>query len=266
MNTELMHAIPAETCAEAWVAAVEYLLTQPSREAYNLSLAISSPLKMTANDFRVHDLLDEFLRAREQEPVATVAGTIFPANYYLREGATGVYESFPQAYAKLDKHSWGVYAMRMLRRTGKGGTTINPLEILIDKMKQHARKMRSAYEANLTEADDDGFELPIYRVKEDAHRLRPQPCLSHLTFKLYPGNALMLAVMYRSHYYVAKTLGNLFGLAQLQAFVANETGLNVGPLICHSTHARVDTGSTWSLSEVRGLVAQCRGALLPVVA
>jgi hypothetical protein len=128
------------------------------------------------------------------------------------------------------------------------------------------KRMRSAYEANLTDADDDGFELPIYRAKEDAHRLRSQPCLSHLAFKLYPDDALMPAVMYRSHYYVAKTLGNLLGLAQLQAFVANETNLKVGPLICHSTHARVDTGSEWSLNDIKNLALQCREALLPTAA
>ena len=264
--TELTHTIPADTCAEAWVAGVEYLLAQPSHEAYNLTLAVRSPLTMTVSDFRVHDIVDEFLRARDQEPITTVAGTIFPANYYLREGATGVYQTFPEVFAKLDKHSWGIYAMRMLRRTGKDGTTINPLEILVNKLKNHMKRMRSAYEANLTEADDDGFELPIYRAKEDANRLRPQPCLSHLTFKLYPDNALMLAVMYRSHYYVAKTLGNLLGLAQLQAFVANETNLKVGPLICHSTHARVDTGSEWSLTDIKNLASQCREALLPTAA
>jgi len=72
--------------------------------------------------------------------------------------------------------------------------------------------------------------------------------------------------MYRSHYYVAKTLGNLLGLAQLQAFVANETNLKVGPLICHSTHARVDTGSEWSLNDIKNLASQCREALLPTAA
>jgi hypothetical protein len=264
--TELTHTVPADTCAQAWVEGVEYLLSQPSHEAYNLTLAIRSPLQMTPNDFRVHDFVDEFLRARDQEPIATVAGTIFPANYYLREGAAGVYEAFPDAFTKLDNHSWGIYAMRMLRKKGKNGTIINPLEILVGKINQHMERMRSAYEVNLAESDDDGFELPIYRAAEDAKRLRPQPCRSHLTFKLYPGNALMLAVMYRSHYYVAKTLGNLFGLAQLQSFVAAETGLQVGPLICHSTHARVDTGQAWILGDIKELVSQCRGALLATVA
>lgn len=259
--TGLIHTISAETCAEAWVAAVEYLLSQPSHETYNLSLAVHSPLTMTPNDFKIHDLVDEFLRARDQQPITTVAGTIFPANYYMREGAAGVYETFPEVFSKLDKHSWGIYAMRMLRRTAKDGTTVNPLETMVNKLSKHMQRMRSAYEVNVTEADDDGFELPIYRV-DDANRLRPQPCLSHLTFKLYPGNALMLAVMYRSHYYVSKTLGNLFGLAQLQAFVAKETDLEVGPLICHSTHARVDTGSEWSFSDIKNLIAECRGVLL----
>jgi hypothetical protein len=64
---------------------------------------------MTFSDFRVHDIVDEFLRERDQEPITTVAGTIFPANYYLREGATGVYQTFSEVFAKLDKHSWGTY-------------------------------------------------------------------------------------------------------------------------------------------------------------
>lgn len=263
--TELTHTVPADTCTEAWVDAVEYLLTQPAHEAFNLTLAINSPQKMTPNDFRVHDLVDEFLRARESEPLTTVAGTIFPANYYLRGGAEGVYETFPKVFSQLDKHSWGIYAMRMLRKRGKDGT-INPLKTLVSKLNRHMQRMRSAYEMNLSDEDDDAFELPIYRPAEDANRLRPQPCLSHLTFKLYPGNSLMLAVMYRSHYYVSKTLGNLFGLAQLQSFVAAETGLEVGPLICHSTHARIDTGTAWSLAEIKQLVTQCRAALLTSVA
>jgi hypothetical protein len=261
----ITHTITARTCPEAWVSAAEYLLNQSDRESYNLTLAIESPHLMTPVDFQIHDLVDNFLRSHDEEPIATVAGTIFPGNYYLREGAKGVYDTFPAVFSKLDQHSWGIYAMRMLRKQGKEGI-INPLQKLVEKGKKHMTRMRSAYELNLTDQDDDGFELPIYRAGEDANRLRPQPCLSHLTFKLYPGNALMLAVMYRSHFYISKTLGNLLGLAQLQSFVAAETELNIGPLICHSTHARVDTGSTWNLTEVKQLVANCKSVMLATVA
>jgi thymidylate synthase len=123
------------------------------------------------------------------------------------------------------------------------------------------RRMRAAYEINFAD-EDDSFELPIYRVNEDADRVWPvqQPCLSHLSFKVYPGNALTLAAVYRSHYYVSKALGNLLGLAQLQSFVANETGLTVGPLICYSTHARIDT-SPFKIADIKRVLSQCKTAL-----
>jgi|SRR6266542_1836378 len=259
MMKNLTHTIPAQTCPEAWVRAVEYLIDQaPKREAYYLTLAIESPEKMTPNDFRVFDLVDDFLRSHGQPPLTTVAGTIFPANYYLRGGAEGVYEDFPGALSKMDRcSSWGTYAMRMLRKDSKGDT-INPLQVLVEKLKNYMRRMRAAYDINFAD-EDDAFELPIYGV-EDANRLRQQPCLSHLSFKLYPDDALTLAAVYRSHYYVSKALGNLLGLAQLQSFVATETGLTVGPLICYSTHARIDP-SPFKIADIKGLLSQCKTAL-----
>jgi hypothetical protein len=46
--------------------------------------------------------------------------------------------------------------------------------------------------------------------------------------------------VYRSHYYVQRALGNLFGLAHLQHFIAQETGQKMGPLVCHSSMAQLD--------------------------
>jgi hypothetical protein len=267
----LTHTINARTCSEAWLNAFEFLATQSGYEFYNLILAIESPHVMTPQDFRIHDLVDTFLRAHNEAPISTVAGTIFPGNYYLRDGTRGVYETFPaEIFPKLDQHSWGTYAMRMLRRKGKDGEIINPLKIMVAKLKKQVKKetqrMRLAYEINVTDTDDDAFEMPIYRPAEDANRFLQQPCLSHLTFKLHPPDDLILTVMYRSHFYISKTLGNLLGLAQLQSFVAAETKLNIGPLICHSTHARIDTGQSWTLTEVRQLLSECKSALLPTVA
>lgn len=267
----LTHTINARTCPEAWLSAFEFLSTQPQYEFYNLILAIESPGVMTPQDFRIHDLVDAFLRSHNEEPISTVAGTIFPGNYYLRDGVRGVYEIFPdEIFPKIDQHSWGTYAMRMLRRKGKDGEIINPLKIMVDKLKKQVEKekqrMRLAYEINLTDTDDDAFDMPIYRPTEDANRFLQQPCLSHLTFKLYPPDDLILTVMYRSHFYMSKTLGNLLGLAQLQSFVAAETNLTIGPLICHSTHARIDTGPSWTLTEVRQLLSECKSVLLTTVA
>lgn len=253
---EITHTIQESTCPEAWVAAAEYVFGQPKHEAYYLTLAIENPERMTPNDFVVHDQVDAFLRSHDEEPVATVAGTIFPANHYMREGAKGVYQTFPETFPRVRGRSWGTYSMRMLENKGKD-ETIRPLQVLVKKMKDNLR-YRAAYEMNM--AVEDAFELPIYQVEKDKKRLRQQPCLSHLSFKIYVDNSLTLAVMYRSHYYVSKAFGNLMGLAQLQSFVAAEVGLTVGPLICFSTLARIDTGR-WNLSDAEQLISSCKAAL-----
>jgi hypothetical protein len=256
----LIKTIQAESCPRTWLAAVEYLLSLDKRERYNLTLGVESPEEMTPVDFRIHDLVDDFLRAHDQLPLATVAGTIFPANHYLRNETKGVYEDFPEEFSKLERHSWGTYAMRMLRQEGKNGRPINPLEVLVKKLKNNKKNFRLAYELNVAETDASALEIPIYSAKTDLNLLLQQPCLSHLTFKVYEGDALSLVVLYRSHYYVTKALGNLLGLAQLQSFVANETGLRVGPLICHSTHARIDTAKGMNLAGVKKLISQCKAA------
>jgi hypothetical protein len=257
----LIHPIHTESCTKAWLEGVEYLLAQPDREAYNLILGINSPREMAPVDFAIFDLVDGFLRETNQLPITTVAGTIFPANHYLRNQAAGVYEEFPEEISKLPKSSWGTYAMRLLRKEGKNGT-FNPLEQLVEKIRRLRNLNRSAYEINFVDDDlEEILEIPIYSTKDDYKLHIPQPCLSHLTFKLYEGESLRLTVLYRSHFYVTKALGNLLGLAQLQSFVAAETGLEVGPLVCHSTHARIDTGKGVTLQRVEKLIAACRDAM-----
>ena len=253
----LIHPFQAVSCPQVWLQGVEYLLSVPKRQAYNVVLAVESPLDLSPNENQACKLVDKFLRTHDEDPLSTVAGTIFPANHYLRHGAKGVHERFPKDFAMVQLQTWGTYAMRMLRREGKDGTVRNPLERMIDKIKDHRRLHHSAFEINVADNPGDASELPIYDFKRDANKTLQQPCLSHLTFKVAAGDALRLTVMYRSHYYITKALGNLLGLAQLQSFVADETGLSVGPLVCYSTHARIDM----ALGEVKALVAQIKPLL-----
>jgi len=251
---KLIETFQASSCPEVWLKAVLHLLSCAGHERFNLSLAIETPEKMSASDKLLFETVDNFLIAHGEKPLTTVVGTIFPANYYLREGIKGVFEKFPKDYNELGPQGgWGTYAIRMIERKTAGGT-FNPLQELIEKIKRLQIRNRSAYEINIM---DNIFDLPIYRTESDFNRHMRQPCLSHLTFKIYPDQKLTLAVMYRSHYYVTKALGNLVGLAQLQSFVAAETELEVGPLICHSTHARIDTGKKFGLVEVKNLIAEC---------
>ena len=117
-------------------------------------------------------------------------------------------------------------------------------------------------------ADDDVLSLigPADVQKttfSDDRRQIGQPCLSHLTFKIIGNDLLSLTVLYRSHYYVERVLGNFIGLSQLLAFVATETDLRVGPLVCHSSYAKLESGKGWSSADVIQLLAACSGAIAP---
>ncbi len=258
----LVHLIEADSCPQAWLKAVEYL-SRNHDAAYNLVLAVRRPEVLTPADFAIHDVVDGFLRGHGRPPLATIAGTIFPANLYLHGGAEELY-TYPQIYPRIHSQ-WGIYAIRMLRkstyRRGNGRAEINPLQIIVEKMKKQLAggRMRAVYEANLVE-DTDYLELPIYDAECDSWGTRCQPCLSHLSFKLLPRDRVMLTVLYRYHYYIEKALGNLLGLSQLPYFVAKETGLGVGPLVCHSTCAVLDTEGGWRIGDVKQLVADCHRA------
>lgn len=54
---QLTHTIQAQTCPEAWVKAIEYLVEQNKQEAYYLTLAIEFPDKMTPQDFYIYDVV-----------------------------------------------------------------------------------------------------------------------------------------------------------------------------------------------------------------
>ncbi len=260
----LIHTFEADTCPQLWLAAAEFLMKQPAQSASSVVLAARTPTVMTAAAFAIHHCVDDFLRSHGRLAVPTVASSIFPANFYMHGGAEGVYED----YLKLPFPSrWGFYALRMLRKTVVSGgrnniREINPLRILVNKIKGQlaTRPMRAAYEMGMLDANDL-LELPIHDAGSDSRRTRGQPCLSHMSFKLLPdAHQVTLTALYRRHYYMEKALGNLIGLAQLLSFVATETGLNVGPLICHSTLANLDRGS-WGLRGAETLLQQCRDSV-----
>jgi len=257
--SSLVHPIEADTCPQALLKAVEYLSTNHDA-VYNLVLALRRPEVLTPADFAIYDFMDAFLREHGRLSLATVAGTIFPANLYLHGGAEELY-TYPQIYSRINSH-WGMYAIRMQRKStysrANGRAEINPLQIIVEKMKKQLAggRMRAVYEANLVE-DTDYLELPIYDAGCDGRGTRRLPCLSHLSFKLLPSDRVMLTVLYRYHYYIEKALGNLLGLSQLLYFVARETGLGVGPLVCHSTYAVLDTQGGWRIGDVKQLVADC---------
>jgi hypothetical protein len=223
-----------------------------------LILHITTPTVVRSTDNTIGAQLDTFLQGHHQFTNHTVAETIFPGYEYVRHGVDGVYRIYPdEIYPHIARHQdmrrWGTYAFRLLRRRTPNGNTYNPLEDCIRKMKDRPPK-RATYELGF----GFGFDLATYDDDTDRFQRMGGPCLSHVSFKLIAGE-VHLTALYRSHYYVHRAFGNLLGLARLQSFVADQVGVAVGPLVCHSTMARLEHGHPfeWNRTAVNELLLAC---------
>lgn len=268
-----MKAIEADTCVEAWLQACDFLLSreQDDRRAYTVVLEIAQPIALPEPERAVVSVVDGFLKAHRGLPINSVVNTIFPASLYQRHGAKGLMERYmSQVYPVIRRHPdchWGTYAQRLFQRIDNQGNDVKPLETLITKLKKNLAQtstQRAVYELNTVELF---LDIPIYDPAADRNRPIGGPCLSHLSVKLTADHRVMLTGFYRSHYYVQRALGNLLGLAHLQNFIANETGLELGPLVCHSSMAVLETASKkWGKRDVAELIRQAHAARELVVA
>jgi hypothetical protein len=264
MTNPLIHTIEAETPTQTWLKAARFLSTQEERTVLNLVLGVRQPTVLSAKDFHVHDLVNEFLEEHGKQPLVTTAGTIFPGGLYMQGGAQAVFSEFPALYKKF-KGQWGSYAGRLLLPTIESkGQKRAPLEVLIEKLKSQSEHghMRAAYELKVFD-DVEACEVSTYDPEFDCDMTRGQPCLTHLSFKLQKDRSVSLTALYRTHFYIEKTLGNLLGLGQLLSFVATEARLSTGSLVCHSTMAQLDTAATkdgvkgWNQEDIDSLLESC---------
>jgi hypothetical protein len=263
----------SDRIAPAWKAAAQHLLAIKGHEDFNLVLEVQNPLAIDESDRTVLKRVDEAIRvgSKQKMTLRTVSGTIFPQDFYLRFGRPLMYEKYREMLNRGKKSgTWGTYADRMMTRSGKDGfSTINPLEILVEKlranMQPHRGTYRSSYELGIADPEADllpwpqskeiGGDIPTYNPALDANQLYGLPCLSHVSFKLIDHKRVNMVAIYRSHHYCSKGLGNLLGLAQLLGFVSKESGLQAGTLTCISTHAVLDTAAWGGMSKARAVLS-----------
>ena len=268
-----MKPIVANTCTKAWLSATQHLQGREDWRDYTVVLEIAEPMQLPTEDKKVYEIVDSFLAEKASIRLSTVINTIFPATLYRRHGGDNLFKEYRRLLPKLKKHerfqSWGTYADRLTLCTNAAGESFDPLGDLVEKLRRQlstSSPMRAAYEANTLDFVTD---IPIYRAVTDRHRPISGPCLSHLSFKLTADRRLMLTAFYRSHYYIHRALGNLYGLAWLQFFVASQLKIATAELVCHSSMARLDTLPAkpktgvkgWGVSDVKALLNRCSRAL-----
>jgi thymidylate synthase len=241
------------SCARAWVAAASEII-RAGDEGYNVIIDVEDPVTHDDQDNQVITLVDKFLRAHNENAIATVANTIFPQSLYQEFKSPAFYEEYWKGFDKLsDTKRWGRYFERMTRHKDGEGKSYNPLQEMIEKIR-HQEDIEKRYSS--------AYELAVYDPLLDRRMLYGGQCLSFISFKLHPDHGLMLTAMYRNHTYITRCLGNLIGLGRLLSFVASEAGVKRGSLTCISTHAELDTKAhEWGLPEARELVEQGAGIL-----
>lgn len=240
-----------KSCARGWLAAISSIAD--AKEGYNVVIDIDSPTDYDELDNDAITMVDQFLREHGKNPISTVANTIFPQALYERHGVPDFYDKYLEGYDRLSETKrWGRYFERMTRHSKLDGTTYNPLQDLIEKIKTQVNGERCFKSA---------YELAVYDPLLDGRTLRGGQCLSFLSFKVHPEKGLMLTAMYRNHAYITRCLGNLVGLGRLQSFIAKEADIDVGSLTCISTHAELDTGEGWGVRDARELVRNIASTL-----
>jgi hypothetical protein len=242
--------ISQHSCSSAWLAASQAVHSLPGHEGHHVVIDVDNPVTLSQQDRAVVQALDAFLAQLGEDPMRTVANTIFPQATYETHGSPAFYDAyikrvFPRL--KTSARDWGRYFERMMAYPTLDRPE-NLLAELIDEMKRNVAAKRTF--RNI-------YELPIYNPMRDRGGSPiGRPCLSFMSFKLDADNRLLLSAVYRNHFYTQKLLGNLIGLGRLMAFVAEEAKVELGGLSVLSTHAKVDTAGA-SQAQLKELHAGC---------
>lgn len=250
----------------AWLQATKALSTS-KKPVYNLVYSVTSPDSKSANEDAIIRKFDKFSIDNKFNTSETVANTIFPLDTYKSKyklGSDEFYQYYLSDVLPRVKKRWGTYFERMITRPNddgkpmlKGNRRLNPLDVLIEKLKRRVEKDAKTTTHYEVSVDDIALEIATYNPLRDGGYQIGGPCLSHVSFKIDRDNVLRLTAFYRSHWYIERALGNLIGLARLQWFVANASGAKVGPLTIIAAEAVLDLGGDGrKASDTRSILAE----------
>ena len=245
----------------AWVETAKALRDADGFHLGGVNVHIQNPSLINDREIAVFQHVDSFLREHGQYPISTVANTIFPQSLDHGDGAEALAAHYERIFqCAMKSGGGGRYFRRFVAWPNpKDGPPINQLAVLIDMLS----------EARTGTFHTEKYELVVSDPARLMRNVRNRPCLSLVELKPEKDtNQLHIYATYRNHYYIQKTLGNILGLADLQAFIAREAGFKVGTLTLNSTSANLETSSgkdgvgKWGKKDVRQLISECDELLI----
>jgi thymidylate synthase len=233
--------VVAGTLSEAWLDAVRYLYGLSAGKAVHLLVRITQP---TAEVAEIRSAADELINecnkgkpsGQHYYDIETTRNTLFPAAWAARH---------PEP-EDLAVHYRGHYTSKGLLgvRANSRGTYFGRIvaypradnEEPADQLSETVRKLRVELAGGRPKSSR--YEINIYHERSDTNPMS-FPCLAHLSVHLHE-QRLHLQAIYRNEYLVGRAYGNYLGLAQLQAYIAEAVGTEIGELLVTAGHAELD--------------------------
>lgn len=231
----MSRTVEATTVSEGWLGAIRCLLDAPGHQTSHLLVRMTEPLP---EDGAVRAAVDRTLADEGLQDVDEVRNTIFPAALAAdmpdpRELTDAYLEDY-DVVRMFKGNSRGTYFGRICEYPHPNGSVTPQLATVVRKLRESraGKRWRAAYQIN------------IYAEHKDRNVWRGFPCMAHLGFQLggRHKDRLDCLVMYRAQDMIEKGYGNFLGVAELQEYVAQQTGFTPGELTVVAGNATVSRG------------------------
>jgi thymidylate synthase len=229
--------VTANNLSEGWLDAVRLLHGTEGEKAVHLVVRVAHPNdEVPEIRAAAQRLIDEWNAAhtKEMPDVETTRNTIFPAAWAHRtNGPEELAAYYRERYTKngllgFNNNERGTYFGRIVAYPRGKDTPGDQLSETIRKLSEELRH---------TGPKSSRYEINIY---SEAHDTSPMsfPCLAHLSVHLHSGEVHLQAI-YRNESLIDRGYGNYLGLAQLQAYIAEQAGATLGELMITAGHAEL---------------------------
>jgi thymidylate synthase len=231
----------AANVSQGWLDAVRMVESTASYKAVHLLVRILDPVtEDAAIRAAAQQLIDDYndSHTSEKPDIETTRNTIFPASWARRHPE-------PADLGRYYRDRYTKEGLLGFRDNGRGtyfgrivayprGEKEDPGDQLTDTV----RKLRAELAGG--QAKSSRYEINVYSERRDRSPMS-FPCLAHLSVHLHEGRLHMQAI-YRNEFLVGRAYGNYLGLGQLQGYMAEAAGTDVGELLMTIGHVELDSG------------------------
>ena len=224
-----MHSIEGANPSETWMNAINFIIEKGNRLG-ELSREILNLVSVTKNPLETYKEVDDLFRK-------------YIGSKWISKGSNCIFpiKSNPGNMTSWSRNYWS----RLTRYREK----VNQLGFIVRRLKNkpHSKQLSCV-------TFDPEIDLQPHRPFNPS-----MPCMIALDIKFRNGK-LNIFAMFRSHDFGRKAYGNYIGLGKLLNMLSNETGYDIGEVICYSVSAHIRAKEFNAVSNLLEDYKKCKSA------